>query len=116
MLYEGRMRGNVDSVPTEVKLTVPADPKVLKLEEVVVFAFELSALEAHRLPPGEPCERCMCNFMTYWHRLPTAACPGRVADPGKLRTQPVSTMRMPTQSPTRSSEWPPTAFMIRTWR
>ncbi|RCV06354.1 hypothetical protein SETIT_1G156300v2 [Setaria italica] len=82
------MRGNVDSVPTEVKLTVPADPKVLKLEEVVVFAFELSALEAHRLPPGEPCERCMCNFMTYWHRLPTAACPGRVADPGKLRTQP----------------------------
>lgn len=46
--YEGRMRGSVDSVPTEVKLIIPADPKVPEFEEVVVHAFELSVSEAHR--------------------------------------------------------------------
>lgn len=42
VLYEGRMRGSVDSVPSEVRLTVPVGPKVPELEKVVVFVFELS--------------------------------------------------------------------------
>lgn len=41
------MKGVVDTMPTEVKLTVPTDPKVPEFEEVMVHAFEMSVTEAH---------------------------------------------------------------------
>ncbi|RCV05757.1 hypothetical protein SETIT_1G108700v2 [Setaria italica] len=87
VLYKGRKRGSGDSVPTEVRLTVPADPCVPEFEQVVVFAFELSVAEAHTTAARRAVREVHAHLRDRLARTPYRFVPRGCRDPRDLERE-----------------------------
>lgn len=113
--YEGRMKGVVDVVPTEVKLIVPANPKVPEFEEVVMHAFELLVVEAHRTAARRAMREVHAQLRDKLVKTPYRCLPRAYREPRDFESSASQFTRTLTLSLTRNFAWPPAASTLRTW-